>query len=94
MDAACRDYATSLGYDEFPLAIGHQVGRHPHDGTALVGPEWEKHASKGHHPLEPGMVFTIEPRISVAVIGTGSLRLQRALSPHLCEAPWTNAYGG
>ena len=65
VDAACRDYVTSNGYDEFPFAVGHQVGRYAHDGTALLGPEWEKYGRKVHQELEPGMVFTIEPRISV-----------------------------
>jgi Xaa-Pro aminopeptidase len=65
VDAACRDYVTGQGYEEFPFAVGHQVGRYAHDGTALLGPEWEKYGSKVHEPLEPGMVFTIEPRISV-----------------------------
>jgi Xaa-Pro aminopeptidase len=65
VDSACRDYVTSNGYDEFPFAVGHQVGRYSHDGTALLGPEWEKYGRKVHQALEPGMVFTIEPRISV-----------------------------
>jgi Xaa-Pro aminopeptidase len=65
VDAASRDYVTSNGYDEFPFALGHQVGRYAHDGTALLGPEWEKYGSKVHQALEPGMVFTIEPRVSV-----------------------------
>jgi len=65
VDAACRDYVTSNGYDEFPFAVGHQVGRYSHDGTALLGPEWEKYGEKVRQPLEPGMVFTLEPRISV-----------------------------
>lgn len=65
VDAACRDYVTGKGYDEFPFAVGHQVGRYAHDGTALLGPEWEKYGEKVHQPLETGMVFTIEPRISV-----------------------------
>ncbi len=65
VDAACRDYVTSSGYDEFPFAVGHQVGRYAHDGTALLGPEWEKYGEKVHQTLEQGMVFTIEPRISV-----------------------------
>ena len=41
------------------------MGRYSHDGTALLGPEWEKYGSKVLQTLEPGMVFTLEPRISV-----------------------------
>jgi len=64
-DAAGRAVVTEAGYEEFPHAIGHQVGRFPHDGTALLGPAWEKYAQKPFRLLEPGMVFTIEPRLMV-----------------------------
>jgi Xaa-Pro aminopeptidase len=41
------------------------VGRFAHDGTALLGPAWEKYAGKPFKKLEVGMVFTIEPRLTV-----------------------------
>ncbi|MBN1939648.1 MAG: aminopeptidase P family protein [Candidatus Aminicenantes bacterium] len=66
VDAAARKVVTDAGYEEFPHALGHQVGRFPHDGTALLGPAWEKYARKPFRRLEPGMVFTIEPRLMVA----------------------------
>jgi len=65
VDAAGRAAVTDAGYEEFPHALGHQVGRFPHDGTALLGPAWEKYARKPFRVLEPGMVFTIEPRLTV-----------------------------
>lgn len=65
VDAAARDLIVSRGYAEFPHALGHQVGRFAHDGTALLGPLWEKYADKPLQPLEEGMVFTIEPRLTV-----------------------------
>lgn len=65
VDKAARDYITSQGFEEFPHALGHQVGRFAHDGTALLGPAWEKYAQKPFLPLEPGMVFTLEPRLKV-----------------------------
>ncbi len=65
IDRIARDIVTSAGYEEFPHALGHQVGRFSHDGTALLGPTWEKYANKPLHPLEEGMVFTIEPRLTV-----------------------------
>lgn len=65
VDAAARRIVTEAGYDEFPHALGHQVGRFAHDGTALLGPKWEKYARKPFQKLEPGMVFTIEPRLTV-----------------------------
>jgi Xaa-Pro aminopeptidase len=30
-----------------------------------VGPPWEKYANKPFEPIEEGMVFTIEPRLTV-----------------------------
>ena len=65
IDAVARNVITSAGYPEFPHGLGHQVGRFAHDGTALLGPAWEKYASKPFFPLETGMVFTLEPRLPV-----------------------------
>jgi len=65
IDKTAREYIVSQGYDEFPHGLGHQVGRFAHDGTALLGPAWEKYAQKPFQPLEKGMVFTIEPRLKV-----------------------------
>jgi len=69
IDAVARRIVTEAGYEEFPHGLGHQVGRFSHDGTALLGPEWEKYAHKPLQPLEQGMVFTIEPRLPVAERG-------------------------
>jgi Xaa-Pro aminopeptidase len=65
VDAAARSIILDAGYAEFPHALGHQVGRFAHDGTALLGPKWEKYAQKPFQKLEQGMVFTIEPRLTV-----------------------------
>ena len=66
IDKIAREHIVSQGYKEFPHGLGHQVGRFAHDGTALLGPAWEKYAQKPFQPLEEGMVFTIEPRLRVA----------------------------
>jgi len=65
IDRIAREYIVSQGYDEYPHGLGHQVGRFAHDGTALLGPAWEKYANKPFEPVEEGMVFTIEPRLMV-----------------------------
>ena len=65
IDAVARGRIIAAGYEEFPHALGHQVGRFAHDGTALLGPAWEKYAQRPFSRLEPGMVFTIEPRLTV-----------------------------
>jgi len=65
IDAVARSVLLDAGYTEFPHALGHQVGRFAHDGTALLGPKWEKYAQKPFQKLEEGMVFTLEPRLTV-----------------------------
>jgi Xaa-Pro aminopeptidase len=73
IDAIARTTVTEAGYAEFPHALGHQVGRFAHDGTALLGPAWEKYARKPFAPLEEGMVFTIEPRLTVPGRGIATI---------------------
>jgi len=75
VDAVARKVLAEAGYDEFPHALGHQVGRFSHDGTALLGPEWEKYAEKPLQPLEPDMVFTIEPRLTVEGRGVATVEV-------------------
>jgi Xaa-Pro aminopeptidase len=73
IDAVARGLITGAAYDEFPHALGHQVGRYSHDGTAILGPEWEKYAQKPFLPLEEAMVFTIEPRLTVPNRGVATI---------------------
>ncbi|MEW6367402.1 MAG: Xaa-Pro peptidase family protein [Acidobacteriota bacterium] len=73
IDTIARKIITGAGYDEFPHALGHQVGRFPHDGTALLGPAWEKYAHKPFQRLEAGMVFTIEPRLTIEGRGIATI---------------------
>jgi Xaa-Pro aminopeptidase len=73
IDSQCRQVLKENGYEEFPHALGHQVGRHAHDGTALLGPAWEKYAQKPFQPLEEGMVFTLEPRLTVPGYGVATI---------------------
>jgi Xaa-Pro aminopeptidase len=73
VDAVARSIITGAGYDEFPHALGHQVGRYAHDGTALLGPAWEKYARRPFVPIEEGMVFTLEPRLTVPGHGVATV---------------------
>lgn len=73
IDTIARDTIRSAGYAEFPHALGHQVGRSAHDGTALLGPAWEKYGSKPFVRLEAGMVFTLEPRLTVPNHGIATI---------------------
>lgn len=86
IDAVARGIVTGAGYAEFPHALGHQVGRYAHDGTALLGPAWEKYAQKPFRPLEEGMVFTIEPRLTVA--GRGVVTIEEMVVVTKDGAEW------
>jgi Xaa-Pro aminopeptidase len=65
IDRIAREIIVAAGYESFPHALGHQVGRFAHDGTALLGPAWEKYVGKPFELIEKGMVFTLEPRLTV-----------------------------
>jgi len=73
IDAVARQHIVSRGYSEFPHGLGHQVGRFPHDGTAMLGPAWEKYSTKVFEPIEEGMIFTIEPRVEIPDHGIVSI---------------------
>ncbi len=81
IDAVARGVITGEGYEEFPHGLGHQVGRFAHDGTALLGPAWEKYANKPFEPLEAGMVFTIEPRLTVPGYGVVTIEEMVQVTP-------------
>jgi Xaa-Pro aminopeptidase len=86
IDAIARSTVVEAGYAEFPHALGHQVGRFAHDGTALLGPAWEKYAQKPFQKLEEGMVFTLEPRLTVA--GHGVVTIEEMVVVTKDGAEW------
>lgn len=86
IDAIARKIIVDSGYEEFPHALGHQVGRFPHDGTALLGPNWDKYAHKPFQRLEEGMVFTIEPRLTVP--GRGVVTIEEMVIVTKDGAEW------
>jgi Xaa-Pro aminopeptidase len=85
IDAIARSVIVGAGYEEFPHALGHQVGRFAHDGTALLGPTWEKYADRPLKRLEPGMVFTIEPRLTVPGRGVCTVEEMVVVTQAGCE---------
>lgn len=85
IDTIARRVIVENGFDEFPHGLGHQVGMYAHDGTALLGPAWEKYANKPFELLEKGMVFTIEPRLNVAGYGIASIEEMVLITEKGCE---------
>lgn len=85
IDAISRRVLGERGFDGFPHGLGHQVGRFAHDGTALLGPAWEKYAQKPFRKLEPGMVFTIEPRLTVPGRGVCTVEEMVVVTEDGCE---------
>lgn len=85
IDTVARNYITGQGYDDFPHGLGHQVGRFAHDGTALLGPKWEKYGRKPYKELEEGMVFTIEPRLTVENRGVVTIEEMVLVTKSGCE---------
>lgn len=81
VDRVARESVTRAGYDEFPHALGHQVGRFAHDGTALLGPRWEKYGRRPLVPIEEGMVFTLEPRLTVEGYGVATIEEMVVVTP-------------
>jgi Xaa-Pro aminopeptidase len=85
VDTRAREVLASNGYEGFPHGLGHQVGRFPHDGTALLGPAWEKYAQKPYQRLEPNMVFTLEPRLTVPNRGVVTIEEMVVVTEHGAE---------
>lgn len=73
IDKIARDYIVSKGYEEYPHALGHQIGRVAHDGGGLLAPQWERYGNLPYIPVEVGQVYTIEPRLSVPGYGVATV---------------------
>lgn len=73
VDAVARGHITALGFDEYPHALGHQIGRAAHDGAGLLCPRWERYGMKPDSIVEVGQCYTIEPRINVKGYGVATI---------------------
>jgi Xaa-Pro aminopeptidase len=69
IDALARNHIIGKGYDEFPHALGHQVGQKAHDGGGLLCPEWERYGRLPYLKIEENQVYTLEPRITIGGFG-------------------------
>lgn len=73
VDDAARSYITSQGYEEYPHALGHQIGRKAHDGAGLLCPRWERYGKLPYENVEKGQVYTLEPRVTVKGFGVATV---------------------
>ncbi len=73
VDAIARDYVKDHGYEEYQHALGHQLGRHAHDGGTLLGPLWERYSDSPKGKVESGNVFTLELYVTTKNYGQVSL---------------------
>lgn len=73
IDAVARNHITGRGYDEYPHALGHQIGQRAHDGAGLLCPEWERYGTLPYLKIEENQVYTIEPRITIPGYGIATM---------------------
>ncbi len=73
IDAIARNLIKERGFDEYPHALGHQVGRAAHDGGGLLAPEWDRYGDLPYKKIEAGQVYTLEPRVRIDGYGVATI---------------------
>lgn len=74
IDAIAREVLRANGFGEYQHALGHQLGRSPHDGGgATLAPRWERYNETPFRRVEVGNVFTLEPSIHLPEHGLVSV---------------------
>jgi Xaa-Pro aminopeptidase len=73
VDAVARGHIVAQGFEEYPHALGHQIGRHAHDGAGLLCPVWERYGEKPFAVVEEGQCYTLEPRVPVPGHGVATI---------------------
>ena len=85
IDAVARDFVKMAGYEEYQHALGHQIGRHAHDGGVLLGPRWERYGDSILRPIEAGNVFTLELYVTTKNYGQVSLEEDILVTKSGCQ---------
>jgi Xaa-Pro aminopeptidase len=73
IDKIARDYIVSQGFEEYPHALGHQIGRAAHDGGGLLAPKWERYGSLPDLQIEKNQLYTLEPRLTIPGFGVATI---------------------
>jgi Xaa-Pro aminopeptidase len=86
IDSIAREALHSEGYDEFQHALGHQLGRSPHDGGgATLAPRWERYNETPFRSVERGNVFTLEPSVILPEYGLVGVEENVLVTEYGCE---------
>ncbi|NHJ14563.1 MAG: aminopeptidase P family protein [Candidatus Thorarchaeota archaeon] len=85
VDTIARDFVKERGYEEYQHALGHQVGRHAHDGGTLLGPRWERYGDSSMGVVEVGNVFTLELYVTTENYGQISLEEDILITREGCK---------
>ncbi|MGE5429998.1 MAG: M24 family metallopeptidase [Syntrophomonadaceae bacterium] len=85
IDDIARKYIMDQGYEEYPHALGHQIGRMAHDGGGLLAPRWERYGDLPFKKIEQGEVYTIEPRLPVKDYGIATIEEEVVVTENGCE---------
>jgi Xaa-Pro aminopeptidase len=85
IDTIARDFIVSNGYEEYPHALGHQIGRAAHDGGGLLAPKWERYGTLPDIPVEEKQLYTIEPRLKIQDHGIATIEEIVVVTGKGCE---------
>jgi len=73
IDTIARNHIVEQGYEEYPHALGHQIGRVAHDGGGLLAPKWERYGTLPDQIVEENQLYTIEPRLPIKDYGIATV---------------------
>ncbi|MCX8056288.1 MAG: Xaa-Pro peptidase family protein [Ignavibacteria bacterium] len=73
VDAIARQHIVNNGYEEYPHALGHQVGRKAHDGGVILAPRWERYGDIPYQKVGINEVYTLEPRLTIPSYGIATV---------------------
>jgi Xaa-Pro aminopeptidase len=85
IDDIARNYIMQAGYEEYPHALGHQIGKVAHDGGGLLAPKWERYGNLPFMKIEKGQVYTIEPRLPIKDYGIATIEEEVYVTENGCE---------
>lgn len=85
IDEIARKYITDCGYEEYPHALGHQIGKLAHDGGGLLAPRWERYGNLPYMEIEEGQVYTLEPRLPIKDYGIATIEEEVVITKNGCE---------